>query len=339
LTIQQRIDAFTQLGLFLRSDSNISLQFLESVTLKNPWYTKENVIRQLEAISSNLSPEKLNDWLKDYYETCIESEKTVGLVLAGNLPLVGFHDILCVLITGFTVQIKVSSDDAGLTTFILNELIRIEPKFKNKINFVERLSNYDLIIATGSNNSARYFEYYFGKKPNIIRKNRNSLAVLSGQETKSDLINLGHDIFDYFGLGCRSVSQVFIPEKYDVSTLYEGLEEFQLIINHFKYSNNYDFNKSVYLINKNIHFDNGFLLLKEDPSLSSPLSVVHFQRYNDLKEVEDYLIANQNEIQCVTSEMELKTTIPTFPLGASQQPELNDYADGVNTIDFLLRNQ
>src|SRR5690606_28586588 len=212
---------------------------------------------------------------------------------------------------------KVSSDDAGLTTFILNELIRIEPKFKNKINFVERLSNYDLIIATGSNNSARYFEYYFGKKPNIIRKNRNSLAVLSGQETKSDLINLGHDIFDYFGLGCRSVSQVFIPEKYDVSTLYEGLEEFQLIINHFKYSNNYDFNKSVYLINKNIHFDNGFLLLKEDPSLSSPLSVVHFQRYNDLKEVEDYLIANQNEIQCVTSEMELKTTIPTFPLGAS----------------------
>ena len=339
MTIQQRIDAFTQLGLFLKSDSNISLQFLESVALKNPWYTKENVARQLEAISFNLSEDVLNNWIKGYYDVFVESEKTVGLVLAGNLPLVGFHDILCVLITGFSAQIKTSSDDAGLTTFILNELIRIEPQFKNKISFVDRLSNYDLIIATGSNNSARYFEYYFGKKPNIIRKNRNSLAVLTGKETQNDLLNLGHDIFDYFGLGCRSVSLIFIPKDYEISKFYQGLEAFQPIINHFKYSNNYDFNKSVYLINKNVHFDNGFLLLTEDPSLSSPLSVVHFQRYNNINEVENYLNANQNNIQCVTSQGELKTSIPIFPLGNSQRPELNDYADGVDTIDFLLKNQ
>jgi len=337
LTIKQRIDAFTKLGLFLKSDTNISIQFLESVTFKNPWYTKENVIRQLEAISANLSHDKLNGWLKDVPSN--ESQKTVGLVLAGNLPLVGFHDILCVLITGFSVQIKPSSEDAGLTSFILNELIRIEPLFKNKINFVERLANYDLIIATGSNNSSRYFEYYFGNKPHIIRKNRNSLAVLDGNESEKDLTDLGHDIFDYFGLGCRSVSLIFIPQDYDIATLYEGLEKFQPVINHFKYNNNYDFNKSIYLINKKKHFDNGFLLLTEDSSLSSPLAVVHFQRYNAIEEVKEYIAVNQQSIQCVTSQIELNTSTPTFALGASQWPELSDYADGIDTIDFLIKNQ
>jgi len=337
LVREQRIQAFSHLGSFLASDDAEIQAVLDRVERLNPWYTSRYVAQQFKALGAQLTEANLNAWLADFPDQ--ETDKVVGLVLAGNLPLVGFHDILCVLITGFKAQIKASSDDAGLTKFVLDKLVEIEPAFADRFAIVDILKDFDLVIATGSNNSARYFEHYFGKKPHIIRKNRNSIAVLSGEETEEQLKSLGHDIFDFFGLGCRSVSKVFIPENYDVAKFFEAVESFNWIKDHFKYNNNYDFNKSIYLINKNQHFDNGFLLLKEDESMASPLAVVHYERYSSLAQVEEYINNHESDIQCVTSAIDLKVDPPVFPLGSSQCPALDDYADGVNTLEFLRANQ
>ena len=338
LTKEQRINAFVKLGELLDSGEFQNDSFLESLVHKNAWYTPTNVKQQIKAIANNLKKGKLEKWLKDVPNHSVQ--KSVGLVLAGNLPLVGFHDIMTVLLAGFVAKIKVSSDDAGLTKYILDKLLSIDPDFKDKVLFVEKLENYDLVIATGSNNSARYFEYYFGKKPHIIRKNRNSLSVLTGHESDQELKGLGHDIFDFFGLGCRSVSKLFIPRDYNIARLMENLESFHEIKNHSKYNNNYDFNKSIYLINKNKHFDNGFLLLKEDENLASPLAVVHYEYYDHLESVEEFINVHSNEIQCITTDADLSNIdVPVFPLGASQHPALDDYADNVDTLAFLLANQ
>ncbi len=338
LILQQRIDAFVKLGSFLASEEAAESPILHAVSTKNPWYTRANVLQQFQAIAGNLTAAKLEQWLANAPQQDVP--KTVGLVLAGNLPLVGFHDIMTVLLAGFTAMIKTSSDDAGLTNFVLDKLLDLEPQFREKIKLVERLDNFDLVIATGSNNSARYFEHYFGKYPHIIRKNRNSLAVLSGQETPEQLTALGHDIFDYFGLGCRSVSKIFLPKAYPIPQLFDQLESFHPIKDHFKYNNNYDFNKSIYLINKNVHFDNGFLLLKEDDALASPLAVVHYAYYENIQDVKEYINTHNEEIQCVTTEMDLQgVESPVFPLGNSQCPALDDYADNVDTLAFLVANQ
>lgn len=337
MTKQQRIAAFAKLGEWLVHPDEETEQFVASLQYKNPWYTVDNVTRQMDAIGSSLRSEALNLWTKDY--AAIDSDKTVGIVLAGNLPLVGFHDILCALIMGFNAQLKISSDDAGITTLVLDRLIQIEPLFADKVEAVDRLNNFDLVIATGSNNSARYFEYYFGQKPHIIRKNRNSIAVLTGKETEKELMALGADIFDYFGLGCRSVSKLYIPRAYPVATFFEAIEPFNSIKEHFKYNNNYDYNKSIYLINGDTHYDNGFLLLKEDKALSSPLAVIFYEEYDDLLELENQLNLQQEDIQCVVSQENLSIGAPVFPLGRSQYPALNDYADGIDTLHFLARHQ
>nr|WP_033564659.1 acyl-CoA reductase [Sphingobacterium sp. SYP-B4668] len=337
MTKEQRIKAFTELGQQLRKTPEYLAETIANAVYKNPWYTAPNVEQSISAISANLEESKLTNWLQPYPD--VTSEKTVGLVLAGNIPLVGFHDILCVLLAGFKAQIKVSSDDAGLTTAILGLLVDVEPRFAERFQLVDRLHDFDLVIATGSDNSSRYFEYYFGKKPHIIRKNRNSIAVLSGNESSEQLQQLGHDIFDYFGLGCRSVSKIFVPKGYNVAHLFEGLEQFSAIGDHFKYNNNYDYNKSIYLINKDRHFDNGFLLLKEDDRTASPLAVLFFQEYDNIQQVEDTLNASAEQVQCITTAIALKTEIPTFQFGQSQCPALDDYADGINTLDFLFANQ
>ncbi len=334
---EQRIQAFSKLGTFLSSNDESIQSILELAERRNPWYSKSYVQQQFLSFGKLLNSDNLTQWLADMPDQ--ESEKLVGLVLAGNLPLVGFHDILCVLISGFRAQIKLSSDDAGLTKFVLDKLVEIEPAFATRFTIVDLLKDYDLVIATGSNNSARYFEHYFGKKPHIIRKNRNSVAVLSAEETTEQLAQLGHDIFDFYGLGCRSVSKIFIPESYDIAQFFEAIESFNWIKNHHKYNNNYDFNKSIYLINKNQHFDNGFLLLKEDESMASPLAVVHYELYRDLFEVEAYLNQQSENIQCVISETALAIKSPVFPMGSSQAPALDDYADQVNTLEFLKANQ
>lgn len=337
MTKQERIAAFAKLGEWLIHPDEETTYFIAQLHSKNAWYTTDNVIRQMRRIGNNLTQEKLTKWISVY--PAEDSSKTVGLVLAGNLPLVGFHDILSCLLMGFSVQLKASSDDAGLTPYIVNKLIQISPSFTQKIAIVDKLSDFDLVIATGSNNSARYFEYYFGQKPNIIRKNRNSVAVLTGEESQEQIAALGNDIFDYFGLGCRSVSKIYVPKGYSIATFFEAIEHFSGVKDHFKYNNNYDYNKSIYLINKDKHYDNGFLLLKEDIHLSSPLAVLFYEEYTDIKELEGLLKQQEENIQCVVSQHKLDIPSPLFQLGQGQYPALDDYADGIDTLHFLAQHQ
>ena len=336
MTLKQRIDAFSILGEKLRSPNFINTASLERTQVLNPWFTPENVTLQIQQFGDLLQSENLSRWLAGY--TFDDSEKTVGLITAGNIPLVGFHDIICVLISGFKLQVKVSSNDAGLTALVLNTLLEIQPAFREKIEIADQLKDFDLVIATGSNNSSRYFDYYFGKKPHIIRKNRNALAVLTGEESPSEIRELAKDIFTYFGLGCRSVSKLYIPKGYAIEQLFDNLEDYKQLGDHYKYKNNYDYYKSIYLINGNKHYDNGFLLLKEDSSLASPLSVLHFSEYTDLSTLENELTASNEHIQCVVSGLPLNISSPVVGFGKTQQPTLEDYADNVNTLAFLERH-
>jgi len=331
---EERIAAFAALGGFLSGNSTDLEGAVRRAALLNPWYTKENTRKQLKAIAGNLTADKLHAWLLPYPD--LDSGRSVGLVLAGNIPLVGFHDILAVLLSGCRAQIKTSSDDAGLTAFVLDALQKIEPRFAPKIDLVDKLHDFDLIIATGSDNSSRYFQHYFGHKPHIIRRNRNSVGILDGNESKTDLEALGEDIFAYFGMGCRSVSKLYFPKNYDITVFFGALEKFVSVKDHHKYANNYDYNKAIYLINGDRHFDNGFLLLKADAGLASPLATVFYEEYEDLAEVARTLNAQADKIQCLASQSGIQTAVPTFPFGQGQCPGLSDYADGVDTLAFLF---
>jgi hypothetical protein len=258
----------------------------------------------------------------------------LGLVLAGNIPLVGFHDFLSVFISGHDVLVKTSSNDQHLLKFLAKYLISVEPKLNSKITFVEgKLEGFDAVIATGSNNTARYFEYYFKDKPSIIRKNRISVAVLNGTETFEDLVNLGEDIFRYFGLGCRNVSKLFVPNGYTFDNFFKAMYEYRDVIQYEKYANNYDYNKAVFLISNFQLLDNEFLTIKEDLSYSSPISSVFYEFYDDLEEIKNRLHTDAEQIQCIVS----KDLIPnSVAFGQTQQPKLWDYADNVDTLAFLI---
>lgn len=331
---QDRIAAFAALGKYLRSHDTELKAAMHLASIHQAWFTLENLQHACEGIAKLLAVQDLERWLMDpaFDE---ETPKWVGLILAGNIPLVGFHDILACLGAGFGVKIKLASGDQHLTKHVMLKLIEIEPRFTSKIQFVERLEDFDLVIATGSNNSARYFEYYFGKKPHIIRKNRNSVAVLWGDETPNQLQDLGKDIFLYFGLGCRNVSKLYLPEDYDIAHFYEGIASFAQVFDHHKYRNNYDYNKSIYLINGDTHFDNAFLLLKEDQSLTSPLAVVHYEKYHSIPDLTEQLRSLTDQLQCVVSTRALDIPLPSLQPGQTQQPGLWDYADGVDTLAFL----
>ena len=254
--------------------------------------------------------------------------------MAGNIPLVGFHDFISVLISGNKVLGKLSSNDKILLPFLTQKLIEIEPEFKEYIQFSDKkLENFDAVIATGSNNTSLYFEHYFGKYPNIIRKNRNSVAVLSGEESPTQLEALSKDIFTYFGLGCRNVSKLYLPKEYDFKPFFNAMYSQKDIIHNDKYMNNYDYNKAVYLMGGVNLLDNEFMLLKEDTGFSSPISVVFYEYYNSLQEVEKYLAKNTEKIQCVVSTSNIENAIP---FGKTQSPELWDYADSIDTLEFLL---
>ncbi|MCX2431075.1 acyl-CoA reductase [Pedobacter sp. GR22-10] len=333
LTQEKAIIAFKTLGKKLAHPTDFLGDAIYQVKNSNAWFTGENIEKAILSFSEMLNDADVNQWFKTVQFT--SSSKKIGLILAGNIPMVGFHDVLCVLATGNIALIKLSSSDDKLIKMVITALIRIEPAFDDKIEYVERLKDFDAVIATGSNNSSRYFDYYFSKVPNIIRKNRNSVAVLDGTESPEDIDNLGADIFDYFGLGCRNVSKLYYPKGYDIARFYEGIERYQNIINHFKYQNNYDYNKSIYLVNMAKHFDNGFLLLKEDEQLTSPLAVLFYQEYKSLTEVEAELSVQSDNIQCIISKADLKC--PKFNFGESQHPKLWDYADNVNTVEFLNR--
>lgn len=350
MTLQTRINAFIKLGDFLNqfSKENIDLENLTPCERKyydkfntqinqsvhyNGWFTKGNILFAVESWSKALSKENLIKWT-DSYDFSKVKPKTVGIVTAGNIPLVGMHDFISVLISGHKVLIKQSSNDQLLLPVIADFLICQQPDFENFIQFTDqKLENYDAIIATGSNNTARYFETYFGKVPHIIRKNRNAVAVLFGIENKQQLENLGTDIFQYFGLGCRSVSKIFIPKNYDLDLLFKAIFKHKNILDHNKYKNNYDYNKTVYLMSNQSLLENGFLVLKEDLGYASPISVLFYEYYDSLPLLKIKLESEKDQIQCVVSNGSIPGSID---FGQTQFPQLWDYADGVDTLDFLI---
>ena len=335
LTAEKLIIAFHKLSDFLNHPSDEFNNLIESAPNHNAWFQPQEVRRSLSSLQEMLNLADLEQWFKQIKVS--DTPKNVGLILAGNIPAVGFHDVISVLATGNIALIKLSSSDSQLLPALLKQLVTFEPLLEERIVYTERLKGFDAIIATGSNNSSRYFDYYFGKVPNIIRKNRNSIAILDGKESVTEIQSLGHDIFDYFGLGCRNVSKMYLPGGYEIKNFFEPLEEYQPIINHFKYNNNYDYNKSIYLVNTVTHFDNGFLLLKEDEGLSSPLAVLYYEFYTSLEELNANLAAKQNDIQCVVTNKSLKLDTGIVTFGQSQHPRLWDYADNVNTITFLTK--
>jgi hypothetical protein len=330
-----RINSFVELGLYLTNPQN-SLKLEEMAVRanrKNNWFTIENTLNSLQAIGEKfLNEARLTDWANQYQEPA--SSKKIGVIMAGNIPAVGFHDALCVLISGHTLMAKLSSDDAILIPELLDLLIEINPAFKEYIQFAERLNAADAYIGTGSDNTARYFHYYFANKPHIIRKNRNSVAILTGEESEQDLFALGKDILQYFGLGCRNVSHLYVPQGYDFTKFYESIQPFDsTYLNHYKYFNNYEYNKSVLLINRTPHFDNGYLMLTENEALVSPISVIYYQTYEQIEKVKEQLTNQSEKIQCVAGQnIDIENLTP---FGKSQQPELTDYADGVDTMKFL----
>lgn len=311
--------------------------FLDLIQLSqshNGWYTPENVYFSIQSWAAALTKENLDKWLSPY-DIKDREPKTIGLILAGNIPLVGFHDFLSVLISGHKVLVKTSSNDQHLLPFLGKYLISVEPKLKNYITFVEgKLENFDAVIATGSNNTARYFEYYFKDKPSIIRKSRNSVAVLNGNESKDQMIALGEDVFRYFGLGCRNVSKIFIPKDYNFDLFFNGMFPYQDVIKYEKYANNYDYNKAVFLMSNFNLLDNEFLIIKEDTSYASPISSVFYEYYDDLETIKSRLETEKDQIQCVVSNNLVENSID---FGQTQKPQLWDYADNVDTIDFLLK--
>jgi len=303
---------------------------LKRSEIENPWFTIDNQKFALQQWADLLTEENIKNWLGNYSISKIS--KRVGLILAGNIPLVGFHDVMSVVLSNHIPVIKLSSKDKYMVPFLLkkwNEFSDGNVVFE----FVEKLENFDAVIATGSNNTARYLEYYFKNHLSIIRKNRTSVAVLKGDETDAELQLLAKDIFQYFGLGCRNVTRIFIPQDFVIDRLFENFLGFQDIINHNKYANNYDYNRAVYLLNQDKFWDNNFVMLKEDDKLFSPLSVINFSRYESLDDVKTFIAENEENIQCVVSKEEL--ILNAIPFGEAQNPGLDTYADNVDTMKFL----
>lgn len=299
----------------------------------NGWFTPNQVHFAIQSWAEALTEENLNLWLSKYDFSTVQP-KTVALILAGNIPLVGFHDFLSVVISGHKVLVKTSSNDQKLLPFLAKYLISIHPKLENYITFTEgKMEGFDAVIATGSNNTARYFEYYFKDKPSIIRKSRNSVAVLTGNETSDDLANLGEDIFRYFGLGCRNVSKLFVPKGYNFDAFFQAIYEQKDVIYYEKYANNYDYNKAVFLMSNFKLLDNEFLTIKEDSSYASPISSVFYEYYEDVNEIKNRLEIEAEQVQCIVSN---GVTENSIAFGQTQKPNLWDYADNVDTLEFLL---
>lgn len=335
MILSKRIEAFIKLG---RNIQNLDEEAKEELYWRsqngNNWFTQESVSSSLEGIVFMLQEDKLKKWLSEYEIKEEVEPKSVGILMAGNIPLVGFHDLMTVLISGNKACVKLSSSDTVLMNWVINQLIQIEPEFESFISVEEMLKGKDAYIATGSDNSARYFNYYFGKYPSIIRQNRTSIAILSGEESQEDLKSLGKDIFKYFGLGCRNVSKIFVKSKDQLGDLLDALEGYASIANHHKYHNNYEYNKSIYLVNNEPHLDNGFLILKESIELVSPISVLYYEIYDSKNDLLNKLESIKEKIQCVVADSTYWGGGVSF--GCAQQPEPWDYADEVDTMEFLI---
>ncbi|XCF05705.1 acyl-CoA reductase [Tamlana crocina] len=350
MQLQERITAFVKLGDFLRQFSTHIIEknndvehndiffdgFKHQLKLAeehNGWFTPENMRFAINGWAESLTEKNLTNWLKLYDFGKVEP-KTIAIIMAGNIPLVGFHDFLSVLISGHKVLVKQSSNDKHLLPFLAKYLEFVDPQFKGKINFTEnRVENFDAVIATGSNNTARYFEYYFKGKPSIIRNNRNSVAVLTGNETSEDLKNLSEDIFRYYGLGCRNVSKLFVPKGYKFDAFFESIYHWHPIVEKAKYANNYDYNKAVYLMSEFDMLENGFFMIKEDQSYASPIATLFYEYYDNTEQLKEKLNQDENLIQCIVSNGFTENEIA---FGSTQKPKLWDYADSVDSVEFLL---
>ncbi len=351
MDLQQRINAFSKLGDFLSQFTTSGIQkkdhieandlffdgFKHQIKLAkehNGWFTEANILFSLESWSNALKDSNINKWLKKYHFNSVQA-KNIAIIMAGNIPLVGFHDFLSVLISGHDVLVKQSSNDKHLLPFLAKYLEVVEPEFKGKMTFTEqKLEHFDAVIATGSDNTARYFEYYFKDKPSIIRKNRNSVAILTGEETKEQLETLSDDIFRYYGLGCRNVSKLFVPKDYNFDAFFKAIYKWHPVIHEAKYANNYDYNKAVYLMSEFDMLENGFLMVKEDKSYASPIATVFYETYENIEELKKKLEADSEKIQCIVAHGFIENEIN---FGETQKPQLWDYADNVDTVEFLLK--
>ncbi len=333
MNLTKRIELLAKLGQNLIKNLENYNSVLIKAKVKNPWFTIENQENAIKSIAQNyLNAENLNKWVELYgSNNFVLKSKKIGVICAGNIPLVGIHDLISVFISGNIALVKLSSKDEILMKFIIEKLYEIDEAIKNYIQIVPKLANFDAVIATGSNNSARYFEYYFRNVPLLLRKNRTSIAILQGNETDEELKLLANDIFDYFGLGCRNVSKVYVPKDYNLTKIFDVFAFKMELRNHHKYQNNFEYNLALYLMNQEPHLANEFFIMREDKALFSRLAVVHYEFYNTENELNEILEEEKDNIQCKVGKHE-----NCIPFGTAQKPNLWDYADGVDTLEFLF---
>ena len=345
MNLNDRIELVSELGQFFKkyldtnydntNDDNLIAfeKTIQQGKLNNPWFTDQNMKVNLSYWAEKLNKYDLTQWMNNY-DTMNVSSKSVAIIMAGNIPLVGIHDFLSVFLCGHNSIIKLSSNDKHILPFLTNLMISINNELSKKIIYIEgKLQGYDAVIATGSNNTSRYFEYYFKNKKSIIRKNRNSIAVLDGSENEDDLSLLGDDIFTYFGLGCRSISKLYVPENYCFDLFFNSIFKWNDLINSHKYANNYDYNKAIYLMSEYKFFDNGFFMVKEGSELYSPISTINYEFYNDISTLKQKIKDDEKDIQCIVSNTEIENKIN---FGETQKPSLSQYADNIDVVEFLL---
>ena len=331
MKLQQRKELLGQLGNYMLGKDPEWALIKQQAYLENNWFIPEFIDLAVKNIASVfLQPGQL-DQLAEAYSIPVENltPQTIGIVMAGNIPLVGFHDLLCVFITGHKAKIKTSSKDQVLITHLVKKMISWQPAAGEYFTFSGMLKECDAYIATGSNNSSRYFEYYFSKYPHIIRKNRTSVAILHGNENVTELEALADDVLQFFGLGCRNVTKIFVPDDYDFQPLLQAFKKYDYLADNHKYRNNYDYNLAVYMLNNRYYMTNGSILLVEDAAFTSPISQLNYEYYSNEGEVRAKLLNNE-AIQCVVGKNNI-------PFGEAQCPGIRDYADGVDTLDFLLQ--
>ena len=311
----------------------LGVKAISEAQYENSWFTPHMVVHSFASWGAALSKENIEEWLAPYQFGSNKSQK-VGIIMAGNIPLVGLHDLICALLADHEVMVKVSSKDRLLMNLLIEIIGLISNEWKKRIRLVDSLKEIDILIATGSDNSARYFDYYFRNKRRLIRKNRTSIAILNGNETEDQLSFLADDVFMYFGLGCRNVTKLYLPEAYDLNKLFKAFFRYKEHINHNKYANNYDYNKVVYLLNQTELLENGFIVLKEDKGLHSPVGVLFYEYYSDLMTLLAKNKEEREQIQCLVGSVALPDMVP---FGRAQQPDLWNYADNVDTLSFLLK--
>ena len=340
MELQHRIELLSKLMV---NDNLLTVNDYENIYNFNQWFSEEFVKHSLSEWTRVLTKENISQWLSAYnIPANPHKNNTIAIIMAGNIPLVGFHDFICGFLTGVDMLIKLSSKDNVLMKLIIDKLIDMQPELSKHIKYIDsedrhvfESSQFDAIIATGSNNTNRYFEYYFSKYSNILRKSRHSVAVLTGEESFEELEDLADDVFLYFGLGCRNVSKIFVPQNYDFNKMGQAFQKYKHLIDNHKYSNNLIYQYALISMNKIVHINFGNLLLLERNELSSGIGILNYEFYNSLNDVKEKLDIQKNEIQCIVSrKQEVENAV--IPFGKSQKPELHNYADNIDTINFIL---